>query len=140
MEDKMTPFELNHCGNAIVISDLRCDHEAAKTGNPYNTTFNMAITSEAFKGLGDCEYDIKEFIRFAKQINDLYRFKCKKVEFKEIGYGSYVLFEMDRAGHITISGEIFGGGRHSMKFEFMADQTSLKPFADSLRQVYNYQP
>lgn len=138
-EEKMISFELNHCGNSILISDFHCDLEAAKSGNPYNTTFNLAVKSEAFRGIGACECDIKEFVRFAKQMNDLYEFNRHKAEFREIGYGSYVSFEMDGTGHITISGEIFGDARvHSMKFEFIADQTSLKPFADSLKQVYNY--
>lgn len=95
----MVPFELSHCGNLIVISDFYYDLEAAKSGNPYNTTFNIVVQSEGFKGIGDCEYDIKEFILFAKQINDLYSFNRHKVDFKEIGYGSNISFDLDQKGH-----------------------------------------
>lgn len=31
----MVPFELNYCGNSIVISNFYYDPEAAKSGNPY---------------------------------------------------------------------------------------------------------
>ena len=137
----MVPFELNYCGNSIVISNFYYDPEAAKSGNPYNTTFNIIVESEGFKGIGSCEYDIKEFLLFSKQIKDLYNFKRHKVYYEEIVYGSHISFNMDRKGHINISGEIFGNAMiHSLKFEFMADQTSLKPFVDSLKQVYCCQP
>lgn len=64
----MISFELNHCGNSIVISDFCYDLGAERSGNPYNTTFYIAVKSGAFSGIGDCEYDINEFIQFAKQI------------------------------------------------------------------------
>lgn len=133
----MLPFELKHGDNSLVISDFRYNQEDDKFGNPYNTTFSIVVVSESFRGVGECEYDIREFVKFAKQINELYELKRANVELREICYGGHVFFDMDRLGHIVISGEIFGPGIiHSMKFEFVADQTSLKPFADALKQVY----
>jgi len=132
----MHSFELEHCGNSLVISDFQYNQEDAKSQNPYNTTFTIAVVSETFRGIGECEYDIKEFFEFAEQITELYEFHRSNAELQEIGYGSHVSFDMDKIGHITISGEIFGHGMvHSLKFEFVADQTSLKPFADSLNQI-----
>ena len=132
----MLPFELKHCGNSLVISDFQYNQEDAKSGNPYNTTFTITVVSESFKGVGECEYDIKNFVAFAKQINELYEFRRSNVELREICYGSHISFDMDKTGHVAISGELFGHAMiHSMKFEFDADQTSLKPFANSLKQA-----
>ncbi len=132
----MLPFELEHCGNSLIISDFQYSQEDVESNNPYNATFTIAVVSERFRGFGECEYDIKDFREFAKQINELYEFHRFNAELREIGYGSHVSFDMDRLGHITVSGEIFGHGMiHSIKFEFVADQSSLKPFADSLNQI-----
>ena len=133
----MLPFELKHGSNSLVISGFEYSQEDAKGGNPYNTTFTIAVVSEPFRGVCECEYDRKKFAEFASQIHELYESHLFKVELREICYGSHVSFELDRTGHITISGELFGHASiQSMTFEFHADQTSLKPFADSLKQVY----
>ena len=133
----MFPFALKHCENSLVISDFQYHQEDAEAGNPYNTTFTIAVVSEQFSGVSKCEYDIKEFAKFASQINELYEFHRFQVELREICYGSHISFVMNRRGQLTISGELFGHAMiHSMKFEFNADQTSLNPFADSLKQIY----
>lgn len=43
----------------------------AMNGNPYNTTFTIRVFSGLFSGFGECEYDIKDFIKFTKEINNL---------------------------------------------------------------------
>lgn len=130
-------FSLIFLDNSLVISDFQYSQSDACNGNPYNTAFKIKIVSGPFSGLGDCEYDIKNFILFAREINELYDFQRNKVELSEICYGSNVSFEMNKTGHLAIRGEIFGRAMlHTLKFEFDADQTALKPFADSLRQLY----
>lgn len=104
----MISFELKHCSDSLVISDFQYSKEDAKSGNPYNTAINITVISGAFSSTGECECDI---------------------------YGSHVTFDMYKTGHITVSGEIFGHAMiHNMKFKFVADQSSLKPFADALKQ------
>lgn len=134
----MESFELSHCDNSVSIYDLEYSPSDAESGNPYNTTFYIKVVSGLFSGVGDCEYDMKEFVAFARQINELYDFRRPSVKLHDICYGSWVNFEMDKTGYLTISGEIYGSAMvHSMKFEFYADQTSLKGFVNSLKKLYS---
>ena len=135
----MLPFELRHCGNSLVFSDFWHDPEEAKAENPYNSLLTVAVVSESFSGMGQWEADIADLVEFANEINALYAFEQSRVELKDIGYGSRIAFQMDKTGHVAISGELFGdAGCQSLTFEFEADQTSLKPFADALRQLYPF--
>lgn len=128
---------LNYCENSLAISDFVHYQADVEAGNPYNTSFNIAIVSGPFSGFGPFECDIKDFIAFTREINELYEFHRIEVKLQDICYGSHVNFEMDRIGHLIVSGEIFGNATiQSLKFEFEADQTALKPFADSLKLIY----
>lgn len=134
----MDSFELAHCGNSLSIYNVKYSPADARSGNPYNTSFNIKVISGLFSGVGDCEYDMKELIVFAIQINELYQFQRSNVKLHDICYGSWIDFEMDKLGHLTINGEIYGSAMvHSLKFEFTADQTSLKNFALSLQSLTN---
>lgn len=130
-------FNLSHCGNSITISDFQYNKKDALNGNPYNTTFNIKVVSGLFSGFANCEYDIKEFTKFVKEINNLYEFRCFEVKLQEICYGSYIIFKISKTGHLEISGKIYGQAMlHSLDFEFSADQTSLKPFIQSLNRIF----
>ncbi len=132
----MENFDLIHSQNMLSIYNFSYSPEDEKSGNPYNTTFFVKIVSGEFSGIGECEYDIKEFKKFAKEINELYEFKIFEVLLKDICYGSTVKFKLDKIGHLEITGDIFGSGMiHSLQFSFQADQTSLKSFADSLKPI-----
>lgn len=132
----MEDFILFHDENMLSIYNFSHSPDDKINGNPYNTTFFVKIVSDDFSGVGDCEYDISEFRKFAKEINELYEFKRFEVLFKDICYGSTIEFKLDKMGHLEISGEIFGmHALQSMKFSFIADQTSLKGFADSLKKI-----
>ncbi|MHC1695874.1 MAG: hypothetical protein AB9835_11540 [Eubacteriales bacterium] len=131
-------FELIHLDNYFIISNFIYNLDDAANGNPYNTSFKLLVKSGVFLGIGECEYDIKEFLRFSQEINDLYLFNRNKVIMHDIFFGSYVEFNMDITGHLLISGEIYGDARiHSMKFEFLSDQTALRSFNNSLTNFYN---
>lgn len=132
----MIDFVLTHNENMLSIKNFYYSPEDEKNGNPYNTSFLVKIVSGEFSGVGICEYDINEFKKFAKEINDLYEFKRFQVLFNDICYGSTIDFKLNKIGHLEIKGEIFGKSMfHSMKFSFNADQTSLKGFADSLKNI-----
>lgn len=98
-------------------------------GNPYNSTFDLVVQSGVFCGIAPCEYDIKDFVKFVDSLHKLYNFETYNVLLDDICHGSKVQFQMDRAGHIEISGKIFGEAMiHSLEFGFSADQTVLKQF------------
>ena len=102
----------------------------------YNTSFDLEICSGSFSGIAPCEYDIKEFQSFIKDLSEMHEFKKQIVMFNDICYGSSVKFEADKTGHITVSGEIFGEAmEHSLKFSFMIDQSVLDKFISELQNI-----
>ena len=52
-----------------------------------------------FSGLADYECDRSKWEQFVRQMELFYQFKCDKLEFKDISYGSKISFEMDALGH-----------------------------------------
>ena len=138
-EDIGTPSKearLEYARDGLEITEFRHFKEDEAYGNPYNCTFDLHVRSGNFTGYAEgCEYDYKELQRFTRQLEDLYLFKTDRVELKEIGYGSTVLFEGDGVGHISISGTLFGHAkRQVLQFEFTVDQTALPPFIDQLKE------
>ena len=102
----------------------------------YNTSFDLEIRSGSFSGVAPCEYDIKEFRKFVEELLEMYDFKKQIVVFNEICFGSNVKFEVDKTGHITVSGEIFGEAmEHSLTFSFMIDQSVLDNFISELKNI-----
>lgn len=96
----------------------------------------MKVVSGDFIGIAECEYDRKEWNRFVLELEQLYRFEKKEVIFKDICYGSEILFAIDDIGHINVKGLIYGlHMTHSMEFEFDADQTILPIFIGSLKEL-----
>ena len=110
--------------------------EDERDGNPYNCSFCIRVRSGCFEGLADgCECDYKKWKEFVDQLNDLYSFNTRKVEFVEICYGSKIVFSADKIGHISVSGTIWGDAMtHSLTFEFITDQTAFPPFLQELLQ------
>ena len=105
-------------------------------GNPYNIEFDLRIQSGVFYGEASCEYDINDFTIFIDNLRRLYNFEIDTVYLDDMCYGSKVMFVMDCAGHIDISGKIFGRAMiHSMEFAFYADQTVLKSFIEELEML-----
>ena len=106
----------------------------AAVGNPYNTEFQMRVQSEEhFSGQGVWECDIAKFRDFVSELEEMAQFRRKSVELLDIGYASRVRFQMDRLGHITVDGTIYGRAMvHSVTFEWRADQTALGPFLKGL--------
>lgn len=122
--------------NYIEVANFKHYPEDAANANPYNSGFNLYVLSGDFMGIGECEYDIKEFRRFVSELEEMYEFKRYSVELSEICYGAKIIFEMNRTGQINVSGTIYGSCMlHSMTFEFEADQTALPPFIKQLREI-----
>jgi hypothetical protein len=130
----MGRFELIHGQNHLTISDFFHSAADAASGNPYNTTFRIHVVSGEFSGAGECECDMAEFKKFVEGMELLYGFGRSEAALLDIGYGTTVLFQMDKVGHVEISGEIFGNAMcQSLRFGFEADQTSLQPFIKSMK-------
>ena len=122
----------NSC-EQLIISSIRVSYEDYSNGNPYNTIFSVKVISGDFAGVSEFEYNIENFIRFVKEIRYLYDFKLSKVELNDICYGSNIQFSLDKTGHITISGTIYGNAaEHSLTFIFTTDQTAIEAFCKSL--------
>jgi hypothetical protein len=129
--------KLSCCGNSIEITDFSHSIQDEEGGNPYNCTFNIAVTSYGFSGFADgCEYDCKEWRNFVKQLEAVVLNQAEKAELHEIGYGSRIVFTADGKGHIEISGLIYGEATtHSLQFEFMTDQTYYAEFIRELEAM-----
>ncbi|MBZ9688501.1 hypothetical protein G9F72_019410 [Clostridium estertheticum] len=122
----------NSC-EQLIISSIRVSYEDYSNGNPYNTIFSVKVISGDFAGVSEFEYNIEDFIRFVKEIKDLYDFKLRQVELNDICYGSNIQFCLDKTGHITILGTIYGkSAEHSLTFIFTTDQTAIETFCKSL--------
>lgn len=95
MEQVIYPSaEIRCAGNLFAIENFRVCLEEKEQSNPYNTTFSIRVVSESFSGYAFCEYDMKEFIRFVSEMQELFRFKQKKTKLNDICYGSKVVFAL----------------------------------------------
>lgn len=122
--------------NFLEITNFKHYPEDAANANPYNSSFNLYVLSGDFMGIGECEYDIKEFRRFISELEEMYEFKRYSVELAEICYDAKIVFEMYRTGQINVSGTIYGACMlHSMTFEFKADQTALPLFIKGIKEL-----
>ena len=77
-------------------------------------------------------------MKFVQSIQDMYDFRETSAELNDIGYGSHLRFDLDRTGHITVTGTLYGhAADHSITFRFTADQTDLHPFLTNLHKQKN---
>ena len=117
----------------FIISNIKTSSEDYAIGNPYNTSFIVRVVSGDFSGVSTFEYDINDFRIFVTEIKDLYDFKNKVVDLKDICYGSEVRFNLDKTGHINVTGTIYGAAtEHNLTFQFVTDQTAFQSFSTSL--------
>lgn len=122
--------------NQLQILNFRYYKDEINRGNPYNSAFDLMVSSSGFSGVAPCEYDQAEFKKLVQGIHKLYNFEVSDVELSDICYGSKVKFTMDKTGHVEISGKIFGEAmEHSLEFCFCADQTVLQQFALALDRL-----
>ena len=127
--------ELHSGENFLKFSDFSHFAEDEANGNPYNFFFTVRVSSDGFSGHTGWECDRKEFVKFVQSIQDLYDFRTSSAELNDIGYGSHLRFDLDRTGHITVTGTLYGhAADHSITFRFTADQTDLHPFLTNLHK------
>lgn len=128
--------ELQDQGNSIVIDNFNFYPSELRNGNPYNTTFNIFVTSGSFRGFGDCEYNITEFKRLICELEEIYQFKRSTATLKDICYGSEITFTMNRLGSVKICGTVYADSmQHSLTFTFSTDQSVLLHFINDLKKL-----
>ncbi|MBR5311577.1 MAG: hypothetical protein IKU40_01690 [Clostridia bacterium] len=127
--------ELRSGDNFLKFSYFRHFAADEANGNPYNFFFTVRVSSNGFSGLTEWECDRKEFVKFVQSIQDLYDFRTSSAELNDIGYGSRIRFDLDRTGHITVTGTLYGhAASQTVTFRFTADQTDLHPFLTNLHK------
>ena len=100
-----------------------------------NTIMTVSVTSDGFSASADLDIDIKEFVKFAKELKKVYDSLNGSATIKEpYGYGEYISFSADnRTGYITVKGFICDDLRNNeLRFENSFDQTYLKTFSSDL--------
>ena len=76
------------------------------------------------------------FIIKEKCVIDLYDFKRNSVVFKDICYGSEIVFTMSKLGSIEVKGTVYADGmQHSLTFCFNTDQSVFLPFIRKLKKM-----
>lgn len=122
--------------NSIAIDKFVFYADELRRGNPYNTTFLIFVTSGSFSGFGDCECDIKDFKRFVYELQEMYDFKRNSAAFKDICYGSEIVFTMSKLGSIEVKGTVYADAMlHSLTFCFNTDQSVFLPFVGGLKKL-----
>lgn len=116
--------------NELSISDISISDADYNTGNPYNTTLNVKVTSGEFSGLGNFVLDVSDLCSFIMEIFALYSNLCGHAVLQDIGHGSVLeLSAKDSACHIEVSGVIYDEAKtQSLKYRFNTDQSYLHPF------------
>ena len=75
----MSAAKLIYEDNFLIINDFTYHKEDIY----YNTSFALEVRSGSFSGVAPCEYDIKEFRKFVKELLEMYNFKKQIVMLKE---------------------------------------------------------
>ena len=128
--------KLEYLENGIRLFDFSHYPEDVKSGNPYNTSFLVEVTSEGFSGVSFWEYDLKNLKKFCCEMRELYEFKISDVVFSDIRYGSKIVFSVAKNGKMTVSGTVFGkGAEQSLIFTFGADQTVIPSFVNGIARM-----
>lgn len=128
------PWELRDGENLLAFWDILHSPREAAMGSCYNTVCQWKVISGAFAGMGEWECDWQAFVNFSVELEQLYYFQRQEVELRDIEWGNWIRFTMDRTGHLTISGHLYKG--QTLEFEFGADQTALQPVLSQMKQDY----
>ena len=118
--------------NCVEIFDFWCNDR--ESNDPYGTEFKVRVCSNGEDNYGEM-CGIEEVRNFVGQLDEMNHLQGKHAEIKDVSYGGRLCFNLDRMGHVQVSGTLFGVyGIQSLKFEFTGDQTALGPFLDGLRE------
>ena len=129
--------ELKQGENGIVFADFRYFAQDKAMGNPYNTAFSVRVCSDGFGGVGKWECDRDAIAAFGGALADLYAFRRTSAVLEDISYGSRAEMTMDKTGHLTVSGVLYGSrAEQSLTFRFETDQTALGTFCAMWQKIH----
>lgn len=131
----MNSFKINTGDDSKQLSfnNVEVSSKDIAIGNPYNTIFRVSVVSGEFAGAANFECDFSDFKRFINEISELYNFHRTEVKIDDTCYGAFILFRLDKTGHLSVSGTLYGVGMvENLSFQFDTDQTALEEFCTSL--------
>lgn len=104
---------------------------------PSNTALEVIVQSNGFSAHTAMDIDIKEFAKFALDLNHIYETLSGEARIEEpYGVRMYISFIGNGRGHIAVKGflhrEDGAGNEQRLEFENEVDQTCLKNFSCAL--------
>lgn len=127
---------LSFGNNALTVSRLSYSPQDAESGNPCNTSFRLAVASDGFSGAGEWVCAVADLVRFTAALEAMEGLRPRRAELLDRGYGSRLALELDKRGHIHLSGLLYGpAAEQRLQWGFTADQTALGPFVRGLRAI-----
>lgn len=119
-------IKIQHKDNFVEFSELKWFEPDIEV------QIKISVQSNEFCGVTifGCYYD--DFEKFALELESVYNFKSSKAVLEDMYNDSYISFEGNYLGHITVNGILYFMDQ-SVKFRFTADQTSLIEFIKKWR-------
>ncbi len=97
-------------------------------------TFNIKVKSGEFSGASNFCLLNKDILSIIDKLSNMKKDLKGHCELKDSDSDSYILIQMEKHGHLFISGQVGGSHEdHVMKFKYMADQTILIEFIEALK-------
>ncbi|EIW19111.1 hypothetical protein [Pelosinus fermentans] len=99
-------------------------------------TLKISVKSGVFAGSSNfCISKGSVHILF-EELSNMYKELKGYCKLEDYDSDAYIMFEMEKLGHLCISGQIGGSHEsHNMKFKFYTDQTVLLNFIKSLKEL-----
>ncbi len=128
--------ELRQGENFISFSDFWFSEQDKAVRSPYNTEFSVRVSSGAFAGEGEWVCDRTAITAFAAVLAEVYHFSRDSAVLTDISCGSRLELLMDKTGHLTVSGTVYGSRmEQTLQFRFEADQTVLRDFLAAWQRI-----
>lgn len=90
------------------------------------STFNVKVKSGEFSGSTHFCISIESLVKIEQILSEMYNQLKGLCEISDLDSDSAIIIEMDKHGHMYVSGQIGGSHEeHFMKFKYIADQTDL---------------
>ena len=99
-------------------------------------TFRVMVVSGEFRGsAGFCILD-SELESFSSDLHSMYSSLSGGARLTDCDSDGFLQFTASKNGHVSVVGQIgSSSSTHSIRFEFMTDQTCLLPFSQALKDL-----
>ncbi|RYX80048.1 hypothetical protein EON83_30285 [bacterium] len=97
----------------------------------------LDVASHPFSAQFSFIFDTPTLAEFIQQLNAIYASLCGQAKLGQQHEDSYLLFQVNRQGHLTVSGQLNVSAEHwqNLKFSFSTDQSVLPSFISELEAV-----